>query len=147
MRGADARTDARIYLLGMTEVTEQYQSKASEAVSGSIAKPSPADASIEEQRKERAAAVSYRLLAARQTLLDAGVGLVDANIRELVVESADVRDTVIELAHKYHADTIVVGSRGHGTLKRAVLGSLSTHLTHHFDGNVVVCRGPDDAVE
>jgi hypothetical protein len=55
--GKDARSDARVYLLGMTEVTEQYKSKASEAVSGSIAKPSPADAAIEEKRKERAAEV------------------------------------------------------------------------------------------
>jgi nucleotide-binding universal stress UspA family protein len=138
-----ARSDARIYLLGMTEVTEQYASKASDVVSGSIAKPSPADAAIAEQRKERAALASYRLLAARQVLLDGG--LADSNIRELVLESADVRDTVVDTAHKYHADTIVVGSRGHGAVKRAVLGSLSTHLTHHFDGNVVVCRGPEDA--
>lgn len=125
----------------MTEAVEHYKSKPSTAVSGSFAAPSAADQAIAEEKKRRAADVSYRLMAARQELLDGGSGLTDANIRELVVETYDVRDTVIEVAQKYHVDTVVVGSRGHGAVKRAVLGSLSSHLVHSFDGNVVVCRG------
>jgi nucleotide-binding universal stress UspA family protein len=125
----------------MTEAVEHYKSKPSSAVSGSFAAPSAADQAIAEEKKRRATDVSYRLMAARQELLDGGSGLTDANIRELVLETYDVRDTVIEVAQKYNVDTVVVGSRGHGAVKRAVLGSLSSYLVHSFDGNVVVCRG------
>jgi nucleotide-binding universal stress UspA family protein len=125
----------------MTEAVESYKSKPSSIVSGSFAAPSAADAAILEEKKSRAADVSYRLLAARQEIIDADTGLTDANIRDIVVESFDVRDTVMEVAAKYKVDTVVVGSRGHGVVKRAVLGSLSSHLVHSFDGNVVVCRG------
>ena len=37
-------------------------------------------------------------------------------------------------------DTVVVGSRGHGAIKRALLGSLSTYLAHHANANVIITR-------
>jgi len=39
-----------------------------------------------------------------------------------------------------HADLLVVGTRGHGGLASAVLGSVSTHCVHHARCPVVVVR-------
>ena len=49
------------------------------------------------------------------------------------------------LAEEIGADVIVVGSRGRGALKRALLGSVSTHVTNNAPCPVLVVRaGTDD---
>jgi nucleotide-binding universal stress UspA family protein len=47
-------------------------------------------------------------------------------------------DALIRCAE--HADLLVVGSRGHGTLAAALLGSTSAYLVHHATCPVVVVR-------
>ena len=37
-------------------------------------------------------------------------------------------------------DAVVVGTRGHGILKRALLGSLSSYLAHHATVPVIITR-------
>lgn len=61
-------------------------------------------------------------------------------IATAVVDSTDLRDVVLEFAAKNGCDTIVVGSRGNGVIKRALLGSLSTFLVHESPIPVVVVR-------
>jgi nucleotide-binding universal stress UspA family protein len=39
------------------------------------------------------------------------------------------------------AELLVVGSRGHGGLTEALLGSLSQHCVHHARCPVVIIRG------
>jgi nucleotide-binding universal stress UspA family protein len=43
------------------------------------------------------------------------------------------------------ADLLVVGSRGHGAFKRALLGSVATHVSHHATCPVVVIPAPKDS--
>jgi nucleotide-binding universal stress UspA family protein len=54
--------------------------------------------------------------------------------------------TILELARSRDVDLIVVGSRGFGALKGAVLGSVSSEIVHHADRPVLVAR-PIDQVK
>jgi nucleotide-binding universal stress UspA family protein len=49
---------------------------------------------------------------------------------------------ICELAAALDAAAIVIGSRGHGGLRRAVLGSVSDHVVRHAPCTVVV-TGPE----
>jgi nucleotide-binding universal stress UspA family protein len=44
------------------------------------------------------------------------------------------------IAEEQGCDVIVVGSRGHGAIRRALLGSVSTHLVQHAPCPVFVVR-------
>ncbi|GAB2813807.1 universal stress protein [Lentzea nigeriaca] len=81
--------------------------------------------------------------AAQQTVLDTAVqeieGAEGVEIRRVLVEG-DPR-TVLTEASK-NAELLVVGSRGHGPLAEAVLGSVSSYCVHHASCPVVVLRAP-----
>ena len=55
-----------------------------------------------------------------------------------VLIAGDPRDEIIAYAEKEEASAIVVGNRGRGAIKRAFLGSVSTHIVHHSPIPVVV---------
>lgn len=48
---------------------------------------------------------------------------------------------IVGLAEELDADLIVVGSRGLGPLRRALMGSVSTSVLHHAHTSVLVARG------
>jgi nucleotide-binding universal stress UspA family protein len=48
---------------------------------------------------------------------------------------------IVDLAEELDADLIVVGSRGLGPLRRALMGSVSTSVLHHAHTSVLVARG------
>jgi nucleotide-binding universal stress UspA family protein len=48
---------------------------------------------------------------------------------------------IVNLAEELAADLIVVGSRGLGPLKRALMGSVSESVLHHAHTSVLVARG------
>jgi nucleotide-binding universal stress UspA family protein len=54
----------------------------------------------------------------------------------------DPGTVICELAAELPADAIVIGSHGHGLLKRMFLGSVSTHVLHHAPCPVLVVRRP-----
>lgn len=50
------------------------------------------------------------------------------------------RTEILRKAKELNADLVVVGSRGMGMIKRAVLGSLSDYIVHHATCPVLVVR-------
>jgi nucleotide-binding universal stress UspA family protein len=50
-------------------------------------------------------------------------------------------DAILDLAERIGADLIVLGSRGLGTVKRLLVGSVSLGVVHHADRPVLVARG------
>ncbi|CAG2233905.1 unnamed protein product [Mytilus edulis] len=48
--------------------------------------------------------------------------------------------TIIQKAEECGASVIVVGSRGLGTVRRTILGSVSDYILHHADVPVLVCH-------
>jgi nucleotide-binding universal stress UspA family protein len=54
-------------------------------------------------------------------------------------------DAILDLGEEIGADLLVVGSRGHGTLGRLILGSVSEGVVHHATRPVLVLRGGEDA--
>ncbi|KXS09545.1 adenine nucleotide alpha hydrolases-like protein [Gonapodya prolifera JEL478] len=49
-------------------------------------------------------------------------------------------ETIAERADKLNADAIIVGSRGLGTVKRALLGSVSQYLATNANTNVIIVK-------
>lgn len=52
----------------------------------------------------------------------------------------DVADEIITMAEKEDFDLIVIGSRGLGTFKRAMLGGVSHKVISHADTSVMVVK-------
>ncbi len=59
---------------------------------------------------------------------------------ELVVEFGAPGPVLCDLAKERSADLVVVGSRGRGAFKRALLGSVSAHVVHNAPCPVLVIR-------
>jgi nucleotide-binding universal stress UspA family protein len=59
---------------------------------------------------------------------------------ELFEPSGDPATSIENIAEQGHYDTIVVGSRGLGTLDRILQGSVSGHVAAHAKATVVVAR-------
>jgi nucleotide-binding universal stress UspA family protein len=57
-----------------------------------------------------------------------------------VVYNAKPGEAVVESALTEHADMIVMGTRGMGTIRRTVMGSVSDYVVHHSKVPVIVCR-------
>jgi nucleotide-binding universal stress UspA family protein len=65
--------------------------------------------------------------------------LTDYQSRILV---GDAGRGICELAEEVGASVVVIGSRGHGGLKRALLGSVSDHVVRHAPCPVLVSPAP-----
>jgi nucleotide-binding universal stress UspA family protein len=59
---------------------------------------------------------------------------------ERVIEHGDAGEALCRLAADRAADVVVVGSRGHGRFRRALLGSVSTHVVNNAPCPVLVVR-------
>ena len=74
------------------------------------------------------------LLEARKLLREAGIEA------ELMEPGGDVAKTIERVADERGYDTIVIGTRGLGTLTKALQGSVSEHVATHAHTTVVVAR-------
>src|SRR3712207_6401362 len=66
-------------------------------------------------------------------------------VRETHLVMGSPVDAILDLGEEIGADLLVVGSRGHGTLGRLILGSVSEGVVHHATHPVLVLRGGEDA--
>lgn len=58
-----------------------------------------------------------------------------------VQEHGDVRQAILHQIKKNEIDVTIMGSRGRGTLKSVILGSVSTYIVQHSPSSVLVARG------
>lgn len=56
------------------------------------------------------------------------------------LESGDPAETIIKIARDEEYDLIIMGSRGHGAMKRWLLGSVSDHVIHYTDRSVLLVK-------
>jgi nucleotide-binding universal stress UspA family protein len=49
-------------------------------------------------------------------------------------------EAIIEAARSENATMIVMGTRGMGTIRRTIMGSVSDYVVHHADIPVIICR-------
>jgi len=59
------------------------------------------------------------------------------------VETGEPGLAIVAAAEEIGADVIVIGSRGRGAIKRALLGSVSSHVVHNASCPVVVTQTHD----
>ena len=62
---------------------------------------------------------------------------------EHLVETGEPGPTICEVAALVGAEIVVIGSHGHGWIKRVLMGSVSTHVLHHAPCPVLVIRTED----
>jgi len=60
--------------------------------------------------------------------------------KSLFLESNDPRDALCSAVTEHSADILVVGTRGLGTLKRMLLGSVSNYCVQHAPCDVIVAK-------
>lgn len=53
-------------------------------------------------------------------------------------------ETIVKAAHDHKADFVIVGSRGHGVIRRTILGSISGYVLHHSHVPVLICKHEDE---
>lgn len=82
-----------------------------------------------------------RARSAAQDVLDHTVAELGLDGAETVVLGGDAGHAICDLAESLPATVIVLGTRGHGGLRRAVMGSTSDHVVRHAPCPVLVNGG------
>lgn len=97
---------------------------------------------VEERDVERAWAV---VAEEAEIVLDTTVAAIETTATvETEVLTGDAGAALCRLAAERDADVVVIGSRGRGAIKRALLGSVSQYVTNNAPCPVVVVRQGTD---
>lgn len=56
------------------------------------------------------------------------------------VHSSSPGEGICKIAKEVNADLIITGTRGMGSVRRTLLGSVSDYILHHAHVPVIVCR-------
>ncbi|KAK3007964.1 hypothetical protein RJ639_014052, partial [Escallonia herrerae] len=64
---------------------------------------------------------------------------------ETLILEGDPKDMICDAANEMHVDVLVVGSRGHGMIKRALLGSVSDYCAHHVKCPTLIVKPPKES--
>ena len=76
------------------------------------------------------------------TFVSIGLPLFQKSIR-FVTERGSPGPALSDLVVRMRAHLVVTGTRGLGTIRKTLLGSVSDYLLHHVKVPVCVCRDPD----
>ena len=63
-----------------------------------------------------------------------------AKVAKTLVRAGDYADEILDAADELEVDLIVVGSRGLGKVRGAILGSVSQKVLHHAEQTVVTVK-------
>jgi nucleotide-binding universal stress UspA family protein len=101
--------------------------------------PEPRGVTMSGLASGAAAALAPALLAESQALVRAAAERVpdDISVTTIVTEEP-IRSALLERIAAGRHDLVVVGSRGRGTVRSAVLGSVSHHVLHHSPVPVLI---------
>jgi nucleotide-binding universal stress UspA family protein len=117
--------DSRLVLVAVTEGPDP-ESLVGTGHAGAELSPAEYDERVAQATEDAASAIT----AAQREL-----GIAGAEVRVL---HGDPGPAVCQLASELSARAIVVGSRGRGGLKRALLGSVSDHIVRNAPCSVIV---------
>ena len=86
-----------------------------------------------------AAALGPAMLADAERILRTAADRVpdDISVTTIVTEQP-IRQAILKRIDEGHHDVVVMGSRGRGTVRSAVLGSVSHHILHHSPVPVLI---------
>jgi nucleotide-binding universal stress UspA family protein len=83
---------------------------------------------------------SQLLCQTKDHILSEMKGMVTVTVSSVLSVNDDAGGVLLEEASQNGVDVIAVGSRGHGAVKRLILGSVSTWLVHNATCSVLVVR-------
>jgi nucleotide-binding universal stress UspA family protein len=95
-----------------------------------------------------AAALGPALLQQAERVIRAAADRVPADVSvTTILTEKPIRQAIVERVEQGGHDLVVMGSRGRGTVRSAVLGSVSHHVLHHSPVPVLVVHAEGPAVE
>ncbi|XP_045205230.2 putative universal stress protein SAUSA300_1656 [Mercenaria mercenaria] len=53
-------------------------------------------------------------------------------------------EAIVKASHQQNVDLIITGTRGLGTIRRTIMGSVSDYIIHHAHVPVIVCKHADE---
>ena len=77
-----------------------------------------------------------------EQIVEAGAAVAESHLG-----AGDAASEIVELAEELGVGLVVLGSRGRGRLRRALMGSVSTDVLRHAHCSVLIVRGQEDEQE